>query len=690
MTHLELFAGIGGFRRATELLDKDGIMPFKSVGFSEIDKHALLTYKTVYNISNDEIEMGDIVEFTKNKENIKNLPNFDLLTGGFPCFVKGTPVLTSNGFKPIEKVEIGEKVLTHSQEFHSVNGTMRHQANEIVYVRAHGMWENMKVTPNHKFYARKRMKSKGKSYFLPPKYIPINQLQKGDKIGYPVINGNDLSYTIAFWKLIGTWLADGWLNESKRKGRRNPYNHKIIICCGKHNLDRLTKVIKDANYHYTLAEEKTTYKCIITDQWLCNFLHDFGKYAHGKHLSPQCFQLDNERKKALIEGWLADGYVDSRGNMKIASASIELVMGMAQIARDAYHLPTSIVKCTPNRTCIIEGRKVNEHPQYRLTICKHSRDAFYENGFVWCNLRSLVHKKEENVVYNLSVNNDPSYTVYGIAVHNCQSFSTMGKQQGFDDDLGRGQMFFRIMDILEVKHPPYVLLENVRNLLSHDNDNTFKVIKEQLESIGYSVHYDVFNTMDFHLPQRRRRVLIFATLDKTPFDFNSKTIQEWFDKAYTTTSLEHGETVLEFLDKDVDQKYFLSEKGKRYILSDGTKSFTNLKNTINTPIAKTLLTGCGAQKKAFSANYYTQEWIETNGLTNAQETMSFEELVKQPIRRLTPEEAYLLQGFPRDFALAARSVGNSNTALYKQAGNAISVNVIYAALRWLIENQHME
>lgn len=356
MTHLELFAGIGGFRRATELLDKDGIMPFKSVGFSEIDKHALLTYKTVYNISNNEVELGDIVEFTKNKENIENLPDFDLLTGGFPC----------------------------------------------------------------------------------------------------------------------------------------------------------------------------------------------------------------------------------------------------------------------------------------------------------------------------------------------QCFSAMGKQQGFNDDLGRGQMFFRIMDILEVKHPPYVLLENVRNLLSHDNGNTFKVIKEQLESIGYAVHYDVFNTMDFHLPQHRRRVLIFATLDKTPFDFNSKTIQEWFDKIYTTTSLEHGETVLEFLDKDAEQKYFLSEKGRRYILSDGTKSFTNLKNTINTPIAKTLLTGCGAQKKAFSANYYTQEWIETNGLANAQEAMPFEELVKQPIRRLTPEEAYLLQGFPRDFALAARNVGISNTALYKQAGNAISVNVIYAVLRWLIENKHIQ
>ena len=84
MTHLELFAGIGGFRRALDLLTLDGIMPFKCVGYSEIDSKAKQTYCANYDTSG-EVDMGDIVAFTSDSNNIRNLPHFDLLTGGFPC-----------------------------------------------------------------------------------------------------------------------------------------------------------------------------------------------------------------------------------------------------------------------------------------------------------------------------------------------------------------------------------------------------------------------------------------------------------------------------------------------------------------------------------------------------------------------------------------------------------------------------
>ena len=84
MKHLELFAGIGGFRRATDLLASDGIMNFESIGFSEIDPKAITTYKSNFDTSND-IEIGDIVSFTENKNNIVSLPDFNFLSGGFPC-----------------------------------------------------------------------------------------------------------------------------------------------------------------------------------------------------------------------------------------------------------------------------------------------------------------------------------------------------------------------------------------------------------------------------------------------------------------------------------------------------------------------------------------------------------------------------------------------------------------------------
>lgn len=85
MRHLELFAGIGGFRRAMDILTNDHIMEFHCIGYSEIDSKAEATYRSNYAIGKDEIVMGDIVAFTNDKKNIKSLPKFDLLTGGFPC-----------------------------------------------------------------------------------------------------------------------------------------------------------------------------------------------------------------------------------------------------------------------------------------------------------------------------------------------------------------------------------------------------------------------------------------------------------------------------------------------------------------------------------------------------------------------------------------------------------------------------
>ena len=85
MRHLELFAGIGGFRQALELLTKDGVMSFQNIGFSEIDKNAVSTYKSCYNPGPEELELGDIVAFTSDYNNILKLQEFDLLTGGFPC-----------------------------------------------------------------------------------------------------------------------------------------------------------------------------------------------------------------------------------------------------------------------------------------------------------------------------------------------------------------------------------------------------------------------------------------------------------------------------------------------------------------------------------------------------------------------------------------------------------------------------
>ena len=85
MKHLELFAGIGGFRRAIDLIGEDLCIPIECVGYSEIDSKAVQTYQACYSPKDGERAIGDIVAFTAKKSNIRSLPNFDILTGGFPC-----------------------------------------------------------------------------------------------------------------------------------------------------------------------------------------------------------------------------------------------------------------------------------------------------------------------------------------------------------------------------------------------------------------------------------------------------------------------------------------------------------------------------------------------------------------------------------------------------------------------------
>ena len=270
----------------------------------------------------------------------------------------------------------------------------------------------------------------------------------------------------------------------------------------------------------------------------------------------------------------------------------------------------------------------------------------------------------------------------------CQTFSMMGSKAGFNED--RGQMFFRIMDIIKVKRPRYILLENVKNLVTHDQGNTIKQIVKNLESEGYIVHYDVFNTSDFGLPQTRNRTLIFARWKEDgEFLFNREAVAEVFSKlSREDCSLKFYETTIDILSTEVDKKYYLSERIKPTILSDGTKSFKS-NSDIDKLTARTLTASMHKMHRACQDNYYSDEFIISKGKTRPSVSLTKEELAKIPIRRLTPQEAFLLQGFPSEFATHAQHSGVSDGALYKQAGNAVSVNTIYAVLNYLIKNKYI-
>lgn len=236
----------------------------------------------------------------------------------------------------------------------------------------------------------------------------------------------------------------------------------------------------------------------------------------------------------------------------------------------------------------------------------------------------------------------------------CQPFSMMGQKQGFLDNV-RGTLFFEVARIIEHHRPEVIVLENVRNLRTHDNGNTLKVILETLEDLNYEVHTQVLNSLDYGVPQKRNRIFIvcfrrdIAAQLTAPFQF-----PEAIPFDVETTN------VRSILEKNVDPKYYLSHKILPTILSHGSGGYYS-KSEIDLPIARPLTATMAKMHRANQDNYVTDPnpFAQEAGKTN--------------IRRLTPRECARLQGFPDNFEIIV-----SDSQAYKQFGNAVTVNVAKA------------
>ena len=234
----------------------------------------------------------------------------------------------------------------------------------------------------------------------------------------------------------------------------------------------------------------------------------------------------------------------------------------------------------------------------------------------------------------------------------CQPFSTLGKLKGFDDE-GRGTLFFEIKEIIKRYHTKVVVLENVKNIMNHDDGKTFKKIISELEALGYVCFSHVFNSADYGIPQRRNRCYIVAFLNEyfNIFDFPFPPKQEL---QITTQDL---------LDEKVAEKYFLTKKIVKTIMGKCTKKY-NVKPTIDMPISKPLTATMAKMHRASQDNYVTDQ-------KNFEKYCNAEERVN--IRKLTPNECRKLQDFPSDWKQVV-----SDCQAYKQFGNAVTVNVSYS------------
>jgi DNA (cytosine-5)-methyltransferase 1 len=288
----------------------------------------------------------------------------------------------------------------------------------------------------------------------------------------------------------------------------------------------------------------------------------------------------------------------------------------------------------------------------------------------------------------------------------CQSFSMVGKRKGFEDT--RGTLFYEFARVVKESQPNVFIFENVKGLINHDNGNTFETIKATFDELKYKYYFQVMNAKNYGIPQHRERIFVVGFKEKsTKFTFpepvnlehNMQDFLEDFteskyylkekgikfvtssknkNKRYTQINGDialcqkanqqfnwHGDFVFEKIEtsefdefvfnvNEVEEKYYLSNKVRDYVLSSGTKDFKTSTKT-DLEVARPLLQSMHKMHRAGVDNYVTHTGR---------------------IRKLTPKECLRLMGFRDDFKRVV-----SDTQMYRQAGNSIVVDVLIALLK---------
>lgn len=286
--------------------------------------------------------------------------------------------------------------------------------------------------------------------------------------------------------------------------------------------------------------------------------------------------------------------------------------------------------------CVFANDMIDE--SYEIYNLNHKGDVFYQKN-----------------LNDIDVNIIPTHDIL-CGGFPCQPFSIAGKQKGFNDE--RSNVFWKIIEILKLRKPSIVILENVKNLTSHDKGNTFRIIQTELEKVGYYIKYQIIDTCKIsHIPQHRERIYIIGFLDKSKYDDFQFDFNEIENKPIHT-----------FLDTDVPDKYYYTNK---------LKVFEEIKKHVT----KSIDTNTVYQYR----RYYVRE-----NKSNCCPTLTANmgggghnvPIIKDEkgIRKLTPRECFNLQGFPASFNLP----NVSDTKLYKLSGNAVSIPVVECIIKKLM------
>ena len=504
-------------------------------------------------------------------------------------------------------------------------------------------------------------------------------------------------YSKEMWWIIGRYLADGWRVERKDR----PSGGRIVFAISDDKRAEFEQRLREAKLHGTYTKERTCGKYHVCNNQLYKYLEKFGKYAHGKRIPREALCLPREKAKYFFDGYMSG---DGRNDREEAtSTSAALILGMCIIAQRLGKSVPAVYYTRRDEKCVIQGRECRQRDTYTFRISSKSVKGHYRARYVCRELYQPTESDDFGTVYNISVEEDNSYVANGAIVHNCQDISVAGKQAGFQGS--RSSLFFRVMYLVgqlkEEDKPTYLFIENVKNLLSVNGGWDFARLLIEMDRAGYDAEWQVLNSKDFGVPQNRERCFIIghlrgrSTAKVFPIEgtdrknsvslnlfgcINGRNSQR--ERVYDSGGLSptistvpggntEPKTAIPVLTPDRTEK---RQNGRRF-KEDGEPMFT-LTGQDRHGIAieveeatKRLDTSCnqGIFVKVSDELIVYAVWYEKYQCYIA-------------IRKLTPKECFRLQGWSDDYFEKAQFV-NSDSQLYKQAGNGVTVTVVEAMAR---------
>lgn len=489
-----------------------------------------------------------VAEASRRRGSSKPLP-IELAWFSPDCFPAGTLVLTREGYRPIEEIEVGDEVLSHAGKWRAVTETSS-AVRPVVTLRGHGH-PGLTLSVEHPVYARLREDvwstepPRGYRRNLGPRdWLPASMLGEGwywatphdfPAAEAPPVGGRGFPIDGDFMWLVGRYLGDGWTRLTETRA-------ELVITCGRHEVDALRTALSkwardgaragEGELAWHERDTATAHQFSTNHRGLVEWLRrHFGHRAEAKRIPGWALGMEPLLRQALLDGYLsADGW---RGGQftEARTVSNALAFGLKALLNG---LGKTVTIHRLANSATIEGRAVSARPinllRWRVEVSPKHAQTFRDDLHEWCPIRERIDEGAVMEVFNIGVDVDESYVVEGVVVHNCKHFS---KAKGSKPvEKGIRDLAWVVVHWARRVKPNVIMLENVEEfcdwgpLIETDDGRlvpcpvskglTFKRWVRELKKLGYKVEHRQLRASDYATPTIRRRLYVIARRDGLP------------------------------------------------------------------------------------------------------------------------------------------------------------------------------